>query len=361
MAPEFSILCFMNPTANSSSTELQIETPLCPVFGTCGGCTYQHLSYAEELRVKEQQLHGLFKTELKLPWEVFESIVASPKHYHYRNRLDLEMRRSQRQIMMGFQSPELRKVVPVSSCAIAMEEISDFMPQLEMEAAEKLPENYRTANLVVRCGDDGRVFWGGIGRRSLEMKEEDFLWTEVNGRRVYYSLETFFQANLSILPRVMEIIRSLLPWDQDTLFLDLYSGVGLFGICLADLVGKVVMVEECPGSIKLAKYNIHYHQLSHVEMMPGKVENELPKLTEQAFRKIYAMIDPPRAGLSRQVAESLSASRLIKGLLYLSCHPQSLVRDLKIFIEKGWKVEKIHPFDFFPRTRHLETLVLLTP
>jgi 23S rRNA (uracil1939-C5)-methyltransferase len=350
----------MNPTAISALEPLT-ETPLCPVFGICGGCVYQDQPYEAELRIKEKGLKELLQNRLGLAEKIFEPITASPKNYHYRQRLDIALRRSKGEVLMGFQSPVVKRIVPIESCAIAIKEISDFIPQLREEAVRKFPADYRTANLVVRTGDDGRVLWGGIGRRSLELKEEDYLWTEIEGRRIFYSLETFFQANLSILPAVIQKLRTMAKLDSKTLFLDLYAGVGLFGICLAEQAGRVILVEDNPGSVNLAKYNMAYHKLAHTEIRPARVEEELPRLDLAAYQKTVAMIDPPRAGLSAQVAEALSGTRTLESLFYLSCHPESLVRDLEIFLKKGWKVEKVVPFDFFPRTPHLETLVLLKP
>lgn len=358
MAPEFSILALMNPTA-ISTLEPVTQAPACSVFGTCGGCAYQDLSYEAELQKKEENLKQLFLERLGLGPEIFDPILASPKSYHYRHRLDITLRRSKGEVLFGFQSPATHRMVTIESCPIAMEQISDFIPKLREEGISKFPADYRTANLVVRTGDDGRVLWGGIGRRSLRLKEEDYLWTEIEGRRIFYSLETFFQANLSILPKLIQRLRDLASLNKDTLFLDLYSGVGLFGLCLAPEAGKVIMIEDNPVSVQLARYNAAYHQFNSMEIRLGRVEEELSQLDISGFKKVTAMIDPPRQGLSLQVAEALSGTRFLNSLFYLSCHPESLVRDLAIFLKKGWRIEKVVPCDFFPRTQHLETLVHL--
>lgn len=351
----------MNLNAAQEIAETDKTAPLCPVFGECGGCSHQDLSYAKELQIKEERLHSLFKLKLGIGSEVFDPIVASPKDYHYRHRLDLTVKRSRGEVLFGFQSSITRNVVSVDTCPIAMKAVADFIPRLREEAFAKLPSKYRTANLVVRTGDDGRVKWGGIGRHSLVMREADYFWTEIESKKIYYSLENFFQANLSILPRVIEKIRSLVKFDKDTLFLDLYSGVGLFGLCFADETAQVIMVEDCPGSVHLAKYNVAQRNLENVQIYSGKMEDQLGLVRDSGFKRAVAMIDPPRAGLSPQVSETLSQAKSLESLLYLSCHPDSLVRDLAVFLEKGWRIEKTVPFDFFPRTSHLETFVLLKP
>ncbi len=337
-------------------------TPLCPVFGTCGGCSYQNIPYEQELSLKQEQLQSLFAQKLELDESVFDPIVASPEPYHYRNRLDLNLRRRKGEITIGFQIPGTHRQVAVESCAIARKEISDFMPELQAQASAKLPDDYRAANLVVRTGDDGRVLWGGIGRRSLRMAEEDYFFTVLRGRKIFYSLETFFQANLYILPAVMDVLEKYAGMDGETHFLDLYSGTGLFGLCFADQVKKVYMIEEVGASTTAANYAVRYHDLKNVEIRTGRVEDQLPLLLNEGIAgKKVAIVDPPRKGLTPSALETLCSAKDLDSLFYLSCFPEALARDLTVFIEKGWKVEKIIPFDFFPRTNHLETLALLKP
>ncbi len=345
------------------TTEVSTKvTPLCPLFGTCGGCQYQDVSYEEELVRKEAILKDLLMKEVGLAADVFEPISSSPEFYHYRHRLDLTLRkRNNGERQMGFMLPGTQRLQEVTVCPIARKEINDFLPTLREEAVRKLPEDYKTANLVVRVGDEGKVFWGGIGRRSLRMKEEDYLWTVVKGRKIFFALDTFFQANLSILERIVGKIEGLIGWRNDTVFLDLYSGVGLFGIALADRAAEVIMIESVSDSVKLAHYNVRYHDLKQVKILEGQVETQLPEVLHELIGKpCVALIDPPRAGLAPSAIETLGSAKDLQSLFYLSCSPESLARDLKHLARVGWQVQKIMPFDFFPRTRHLETLVWFT-
>lgn len=350
----------MNSLALSNSTLTEKTKPLCPVFGICGGCAYQDIPYEKELAVKETGLKGVLIAGLGIGEDIFQPIIASPEPYFYRSRLDLTLRRKKNGFSMGFQPPASRYVLDIESCAIARREISGFLPELKKEAITRLPENSGNANLVIKTSEDGKVRWGGIGRRSLVLKSEDYLWTEIHGKRIFYSLETFFQANLSILPFVMDEIQNLVSFDRETFFLDLYAGVGLFGIYFSGAAGKVAMMEESSGSIDLMRYNVAYHGLDENYIHAGKVEVLLPLLLKSAESKhTVAIVDPPRRGLSREAIALLTQAKKIHELLYLSCHPESLLRDLKVFAGTGWQIEKIIPFDFFPKTTHLETLVLL--
>jgi 23S rRNA (uracil1939-C5)-methyltransferase/tRNA (uracil-5-)-methyltransferase len=336
--------------------------PLCPIFGECGGCQYQNISYGEELRTKEAALKEIFNQHLKVDERIFAPIVASPNQYHYRNRIDLRLVKTKtNEVFMGFSPGSRSEVIPAESCSIALPAISQAIPKIKQQVEQTLPPRYRNANVVVRTGDDGQIRWGGIGRRSLVLASDDYLWTKINGKKIFYSLDTFFQANLSILPLVIEQINALGIFEDAT-FLDLYGGVGFFGLCLADQVRRVMLIEENVHSLKVAYHNIQHNQLNNMHIIEGRVEERLNDcLASLSPGPRVAMIDPPRAGLSSEAREIICAAKNLNHLLYLSCHPETLARDLKEFLTNGWEMVKIIPFDFFPRTKHIETLVLLKP
>ena len=193
------------------------------------------------------------------------------------------------------------------------------------------------------------------------MPLEDFFWTEVEGKRIFYSLDTFFQANLSILPALIRRIRESDVLNSQTVFFDLYAGVGLFGITFADQVKDVILLEENIHAVRCARYNADYNHLKNVNIAAGQVEENFSEfLRRSASGNSTAMVDPPRAGLSPSVRDMLcDAAGRLEALIYLSCHPGTLMRDLDDLISSGWRIQKVIPFDFFPRTRHLETLVVL--
>jgi len=337
--------------------------PQCPVFGQCGGCHYQDISYEKELSIKEESLRNLLCGNLNIPESIFESIVPSPKPYHYRNRLDLKIVRNRNnEALMGFSPQEGYGfgVIEVNQCPIALKEISSFLPELKQKATEKLIGKTRRANIVIKTDDEGKIHWGGIGRRSLQLDDHDYFFTEINGKKIFYSLDTFFQANLSILPKLYEKLIALNIWKDHASFFDLYGGVGLFSVLLVDKVKRVILVDESASSIECAKYNIRHHQLKNIGIHCGKIEEVIPHLWEQSRSTGHvALIDPPRKGLSPQARHLLKRTKVIEHLLYLSCNPVALARDLAIFIDEGWWVERIIPFDFFPQTKHLETLAVL--
>ncbi len=337
-----------------------METPLCKVFGQCGGCAYQDLPYEEELRLKLANLKAALRQKTALGDELFQPVTASPKPYFYRQRLDLTLRKSKGEWKLGYIHPIQHYLLEVEHCPIAREEINAILPGFKAQVTANIPEKYKNANLVVRTDDSGKVRWGGIGRHSLRMQPEDYFSTAVKGVKIFYSLETFFQANLSILDLVMDKLAALETWNQDTVFFDLYSGVGLFGLVFANRVKQVIMIEESPASDKIARYNVSHHNMGNVRVLDGSVEKHLPVLSESFEGRKIGLIDPPRKGLSASVIECLRQTTSLPVLFYLSCSPESLARDLHdLTVGGAWKVDSIHPFDFFPKTAHLETLVKL--
>lgn len=340
----------------------QTISPSCSIFGQCGGCSYQDIPYSEELALKDAQVKELFNNaNILIDEQAFLPIVPSPQEYNTRHRIDLTLIRTKEgEHLMGFNNPLTRQLLEINACPTARQEISDFIPQLKEDAIAMLPPKYKRANLTVRCGQDGRVVWGGIGKGSLKMNPADYLWAEVNGIKIHYALDTFFQANLFILQDLIDTIKTHAQFKEDTVFLDLYAGVGLFGLSLSKDVSKAILIEDSKNSGTLAQYNIDYLKLKHVKTLCQSVDDALPGLLRLLKNfPVQAIIDPPRKGLSKDVAKLLSQSHSLEKLFYLSCNPETLVRDLKFFQEEEWTITQVIPFDFFPKTHHIETLVIM--
>ncbi len=333
--------------------------PICPVYQQCGGCQYQHVTYTQELATKTHQLKEILKP-LSLDEALFAPILASPLEYHYRNRLDLKLQRMKGgEVLIGFSPLGKKGIIQIGHCPIARDDINGFLPTVKAQAIAKLTPKYKQASLVVRSGDGQNPAWGGIGPKSLQMDHANYFWTDIAGKRIFYSLETFFQANLSILPKAIELMRALPIWSKDAIFFDLYGGVGLFGLCFEGLVSRVLLIEENTASVKIARYNADHNKLVTFDVYAGGVEEVLPKLLPvYEDRPKIMMVDPPRAGLSKASVQCLNDLKNVKHMLYLSCHPESLCDNLRD-MSGYWKVQKVMPLDFFPKTRHLETLVLL--
>ncbi len=344
------------------SEPIQKEVPLCPFFGQCGGCQYQDIPYEEELRLKGAAFKEALAAKVDCAsWDI-KPVVASPKVYHYRNRLDLKLVRTRKgTIHIGYSPAAKGQILEIERCPIGMEKIADYVATLRADASANLPEKYRMANLTLRCGDGDKVFWGGIGRKSNHLSSENYFYFEFQGKKIHYSLDTFFQANLSILPLLAEQMRALPIWSKDVVVFDLYGGVGLLGLMVHDLVKGVINIEENTHAVSVADHNVKANGIANVATLEGRVENVLPGLLDQMdSAENIIIVDPPRAGLTDKAIANIIGLSKVRHLLYLSCNPETLAANLSGLMAGGWSLSFVQPFDFFPRTRHLEALVLLS-
>ncbi len=328
----------------------------CTYFGTCGGCSYQDLAYEAQLELKRNfVIEALSEFQAHNPFEVYPT-VGSPKPYGYRHMIALSVKRRRGQLAMGFIGQDRRTFLPIESCPISDSRINRFLPGA-LQKLEALPpeRKFNTSQVVLRVGTDGDVV------TSIRTDRGKLLSCTVLEKTFSFSMASFFQNNFSILePFICTIRKFLTPTGQGTLF-DLYSGVGLIGILLADHYQSVIGIEEGYESVKQAKENAAFNKIENVSFLEGKVENLLIELTQESPSPMHVVVDPPRIGLKPEVIETLTRMDLpIQKLVYVSCHLESLKRDLGL-LTKRFKITEIQPLDFFPQTKHIETLALLEP
>jgi tRNA/tmRNA/rRNA uracil-C5-methylase (TrmA/RlmC/RlmD family) len=335
--------------------QVQVK-PECRYFGTCGGCVYQDVAYEDQLSIKEAAvLQALKPFHAQSPFEVLP-VLASPKPYYYRRQIALTIKRRQGKLHFGFMGHEKetaqRFFLPIESCSIADERLNLYFEQA-MQKLRALPDKkkYRTSQMVLRVGDEEEA------TTSLRCDAKRILTTTVLGKTFRYAVSSFFQHNHSILETFVKATQSLLhPSGRETL-LDLYSGVGLLGISLAEDYRNVLAIEEGYESIQQAAVNARENSVGNIECIEGKVELLVQKWAQNKTDALHVIADPPRAGLKKEVIDAL-CSIPIKRLVYVSCNLEALQRDLKL-LANTFKIVTVQPIDFFPQTKQIETLVLL--
>lgn len=298
--------------------------PECAHFAACGGCQYQHLSYAEQLRVKHKQTADLFHRIGGIEKDVVAPVVPCPQPYGYRNRIMVrsQWNKPEQKLNIGFVRWDCGLVEDVCECKIAEPALNE---QIKHVRAHPPPK-------------------GGI-KVVLRIPPED--WT--------VPPDSFFQNNFFLLPTLVETARAMLRESHTRHFVDLYCGVGFFGIELADAVESFVGVEYDVHAIKSARQNATARGRTNGEFIAGMVEEVLPglvrKLTPAATT---VMIDPPRKGCRPEALELLRAVRPAQ-LIYVSCHPATMARDLNILCAAGvFDLVRVVPLDMFPQTQHVE-------
>jgi tRNA/tmRNA/rRNA uracil-C5-methylase (TrmA/RlmC/RlmD family) len=299
-------------------------TPECPYFGECGGCQYQHLAYPTQLELKQKQVADLFERIGKFPREVVRPVIGCPQPYGYRNRIMIrsQWNKPEQKLNIGYLRWDCGLVVDITQCPIAE-------PALNQEI------------LRVRANPPPK---GGI-KVVLRIPPED--WD--------VPPDSFFQNNFFLLPKLVEAARAALVDGGAKYLVDVYCGVGFFGISLADAVEKFVGVEIDKPAIKAARNNLLRHQRANGEFVLGDAQELLPGLLQRfPPQETSIILDPPRAGVPKSALERLREVRPTQ-VIYVSCHPATLARDLNLLCEDGvFQLHSVTPLDMFPQTQHVE-------
>ncbi|HRK61992.1 MAG TPA: TRAM domain-containing protein [Candidatus Omnitrophota bacterium] len=321
------------------------ETPPCPYYGSCGGCQYQHMSYAEELRWKEIQIRESLQKQLQLPDECFQPIVASSKPYHYRNHLTLHRTPNG---ALGFVNEDNESAVAIESCLIAKKELNEWLKTRKPES-ENQTKDYHP-RITARIG---------AGEKVITSAEDTFFNIPLGNTRVRTHSRCFFQNNLEMTLKMAEKIYNLYESARPEQFWDLYAGVGTFTIMVNPRRALTLCVESHPSAVEALEMNLKNAGLA-AEIAPEPVEDCIEDILEENRKgPILALLDPPRMGLDPIVTRALSSGKGPDIIAYISCHMGALGRDLRVLTERAYRIDSVQAFDMFPRTKHIETLVIL--
>jgi tRNA/tmRNA/rRNA uracil-C5-methylase (TrmA/RlmC/RlmD family) len=311
--------------------------PACPYYRQCAGCQYQHVDYRHQLELKRAQIRDVFQRIGKIADPPIEPVVGSPRQYHYRNKIVVHGPGKP-----GFWTVRGRSVIAVDQCPIAREEINAELKQpLTVDK-----------HLTLRCDSAGqtRVF-----TESDEIMEETVL-----GGKLRVPVGSFFQVNAGVIEKVLEHAREVFAASRCRVLVDAYCGVGLFALMLADLAGHVYGIEEDTKAVQAANENAARFGLTNYDFYPGKTERLLFYTLRQCkMDETCLVLDPPRSGCGKPVLKTLATQKPAK-LIYVSCAPAMLARDLKELLAQGYRLERVTPFDMFPQTQHCEAVAELS-
>ncbi|MSU42069.1 MAG: class I SAM-dependent RNA methyltransferase [Pedosphaera sp.] len=299
-------------------------TPRCRHFGECGGCQYQHIAYEAQLRIKHTQVQAIFQRIAGLPTEVIVPVVSCPQPYGYRNRIMVrrQWNKPEQRVVVGFLRHDSRLVVEVERCEIAEPLLNE---QLQLVRKDPPPRNAPKA--------------------VLRMMPDDW----------QLHRDSFFQNNFHMLPELVATVRHCLSDSGARHLVDAYCGIGFFGLQLADLVDSFVGVEIDTQAIRSAKANATQRGVSNGEFVLGKTEELLDGLLQRfTAAKTAVILDPPRVGCHAAGLTALARSAPAQ-IIYVSCHPATLARDIKVLCDEGgYVLHQVTPLDMFPQTQHIE-------
>ncbi len=399
---EAKLLNILKPSA------LRIE-PRCKHFDVCGGCKWQFLDYAEQCKVKEQQVKDAVQRIGGLLPDLVKPIVPNETPWFYRNKMELSFGKSpDGKAMLGFYPPGYHyEVFDLEECFLQsallpeiVKKVRDFANEYAIPVYDSHTHEGLLRSLTIREGKntgevmiilttstgvfdhreqfkalfagDERItslYWNSIYQVPGQPTwiEENLLagkeaLTEAlileNGQRLEFDIlpQAFFQTNTKQAEVLYSHTLLAAGLTGEEVVFDLYCGTGTIGLFCAHKAKQVVGIEINESAVESARSNALRNKITNATFFLGGVEKRLEGLKEKPN---VLIVDPPRAGLEGTVVEQCAAFRADK-IVYVSCNPSTLARDLKLFAEKGYTTRMIQPVDMFPQTYHIENIALLT-
>jgi tRNA/tmRNA/rRNA uracil-C5-methylase (TrmA/RlmC/RlmD family) len=298
--------------------------PACRYFSECGGCQYQHIAYSTQLRIKHKQVRDLFQRIGGMDPENVAPVIPCPQEYGYRNRIMIRSQwdKFKQGLNVGFIRADNRLVVDLEECKIAEPALNT---QLLHVRAHPPPKG--GLKVVLRIPPDG--------------------WD--------VPPDSFFQNNFFLLPKLVEVVRERLLESSARHLADIYCGVGFFSLELAEEVESFIGIEYDQQAIKAARRNAATRGCASGEFIAGAAEELLPQVLKRLpAHETAVLLDPPRKGCAPDLLQVLRQTRP-KQVLYVSCHPATMARDLNILCSEGvFRLTKVVPLDMFPQTAHVE-------
>lgn len=333
--------------------------PPCQYFGECGGCHLQHLDYEAQLKVKTGFIRESLTRIGRIEWD--QPIkIKSASEFGYRSRAQIKLERAEKgsdHIRIGFNRAASHSVCDVESCLVLTPELDEALSGLrsKIKTDKKMKRAITDARFLtdieIASGDEAISFepeLAGLPATVLERKIGHFTYR--------FSPSTFFQINTLLLK---EMIDEAVGELKGKLAIDLYAGVGLFTLPLADQFEKVIGVESDRRAARFARENIELNDISNIEFMNYRVEEWLRQSVSHKNHDSpdLILLDPPRAG-AQSAIESIARLNP-RRISYVSCDPTTLARDLRGLCSAGYRLNSVSAFDLFPQTYHIETVARL--
>jgi len=318
--------------------------PRCRYFGQCGGCQLQHLRYEAQLAAKEAAVREQLQRIGRLDPGVVQPIVGARDPWGYRNHVRFSTGRKYGDV--GFITRRGRRLLKVEECPIAHPFVNRILPELQGKGAGLHQIQVRidptTGEYLVYPRIEGVSFETG----------QPWYRERLAGFTFRVSASSFFQVNHEQAEALVRLIGEALP-ARGRLLVDAYAGVGTFAVIFANRFERVIAIEESPSAVRDAAENLT--QAPNVEMREGKVEELLPYLFPAPD---VILLDPPRAGCLPEALQAILRLRPVE-LVYVSCNPTTLARDLRTLVNGGYRLLSVTPLDMFPQTAHIECVAKL--
>ena len=325
------------------------KEPRCELFGRCGGCQYQHLDYAQQLAWKGRHVREAFQRLGQCDVPV-APVRPSPQQYGYRAKLTPHFRRSPHRYPddpIGFQGCRGRRVIDVPACPIATDAVNHHLPVAREQVRSGLGRRFkRGGTLLLR-----HTLEGVTGDPNAVVSERIGEWV------FQFQAGEFFQNNPYLLPELVDYVVQQTTGPGLRFLIDVYCGVGVFGIAASRQFERCAGVEVSPIGFHWAQANALINRVDNITFRLGKAEAVFAAL-DFAPQASVLVIDPPRRGCDASFLHQVFTFGPQR-IVYVSCAPETQARDLRAFIAHGYTITAVQPFDLFPQTRHIKTVVSL--
>lgn len=380
-------------------------TPLCAYYKECGGCQLMHASYEAQLRYKREQVESALKRIGGLERIVVHETLGMDNPANYRNKAQFPVGITAGRIAAGCFKPRSHDIVDIESCGIQHDannkalviakelaqrykvsvydervhegllrhilvkhafstnetmvvfvvngstlpkgdEIArELMHELPSVVSVQLNINEKPGNVIM--GSDTRLIAG-----------RDYIVDELDGLRFMISARSFYQVNPKQTKVLYGKAREYAALSGKENVFDLYCGVGTIALFMASRAKHVTGIEIIPDAIRDAEENARLNNITNTEFICGAAEDVVPRLIKQGQSPDVYIVDPPRVGCDERLLATIAANKPER-LVYVSCNPATLARDLKYLSEHGFEVVEVQPVDMFPHTSHVECVVLM--
>ncbi|MCC5909952.1 MAG: 23S rRNA (uracil(1939)-C(5))-methyltransferase RlmD [Clostridiaceae bacterium] len=378
----------------------------CSHFGRCGGCFQQAIAYEKQLELKEKQVKDLF-VEFNVQYKEWLGIEGSPEPFNYRNKMEFSFGDEEKggPLTLGMHKRgRHHDIVTVDECRIMDEDFRKILVTILQYFKEKNLSQYNTRrhegylrHLVVRKAHfAGEILINLVTttQEKLDLKDlveellgfelkgkiigflhtfndnladvvqsdrtdilfgRDYLMEELLGLKFKISAFSFFQTNSQGAEKLYSIVRDFVGESEEQVVFDLYCGTGTIGQIVAPTAKQVIGIEIIEDAVEAAKENAKLNNLNNCRFIAGDVKEEVKKLKEKPD---IIILDPPRAGIHPNALKDVMSFEAEK-IVYVSCNPKTMVRDLVELEGRGYKVEQVKCMDMFPHTAHVECVVLI--
>lgn len=379
--------------------------PPCPVFGECGGCQLQHITYTEQLRLKRQQVEDAIVRVGKLEGVTVHPTLGMDNPWRYRNKAQMPIGMAGGRVIAGFFAPGTHRIIDIQECAIqhplgnlVIAEIKRLAEQYRVQVYDERSHRGVLRHVLVRVGrgsgeamavlvtNGPRLPYGdAIARQLMEavpglvsvhqninphrtnvilgdqtrlLAGQESITDHIGDLTFAISPRSFFQVNPAQTEVLYGKALEYAGLTGSELVIDAYCGIGTISLFLARGARRVVGIEVIPEAVADARQNAERNGINNAEFLLGDAAEAMPELYREGLRPDVVVVDPPRKGCDPPVLEAFAAMQP-RRIVYVSCNPATLARDLGLLSALGYRTQEVQPVDMFPHTAHVECCSLL--